>query len=366
MRIAHISDTHLGYRQYNLDVREQDIYDSFNQAIDIALEKEADVLIHAGDLFDSPTPPIKALYTLKDALKKIEGKMKFICVLGEHDTPKRRGMAPQKLFDVDLLGGNYSLDQMVIDDVLFAGISNLRGRATDHLKNELSKFDKIAEDYKGSVLIIHQAIKRFLPFEGAYQLKEDDLPRNATYYALGHIHARDMESFGKGKLAYSGSTEIMNKDEITSWEENGKGMYIVDIEDGNLDVETVNLDLRPQQKLQIEIENLEERLKKLSFEKKPILHLEIVGELIDKKAAYETLQEYLDENVVSYRPAFKDTRVRELEITKGAFNSGEVLKDYFEDDEKAEFALELFESLSIDEIEEAKSVANNRLEEGGF
>ena len=29
MRVAHMSDTHLGYRQYNLDEREKDFYDVF-------------------------------------------------------------------------------------------------------------------------------------------------------------------------------------------------------------------------------------------------------------------------------------------------------------------------------------------------
>ncbi|MBD3216469.1 MAG: DNA repair exonuclease, partial [Candidatus Lokiarchaeota archaeon] len=167
MRIAHISDTHLGYRQYNLDVREQDIYDVFNQAIDIALQERADILIHSGDLFDSPQPPIKALYTLKDALGKIENKMKVLCVLGEHDTPKRRGMAPHRLFDIfgiKVLGAKYQLEHSIIDDVLFAGISNLRGQASDHLKAELKKFDPLAEKYESSVLILHQALESYLPF----------------------------------------------------------------------------------------------------------------------------------------------------------------------------------------------------------
>jgi DNA repair exonuclease len=65
MRIAHISDTHLGHRQYNLDERESDIYEAFEQAVNKAIEERVDVLIHAGDLFDSPNPPIKALYVFR-------------------------------------------------------------------------------------------------------------------------------------------------------------------------------------------------------------------------------------------------------------------------------------------------------------
>ena len=35
MLFSHISDTHLGLKQYNSDEREQDVYDVFNQAVDI-------------------------------------------------------------------------------------------------------------------------------------------------------------------------------------------------------------------------------------------------------------------------------------------------------------------------------------------
>ncbi|MEM2850046.1 MAG: metallophosphoesterase, partial [Candidatus Bathyarchaeia archaeon] len=61
LRVAHVSDTHLGRRQYNLDERENDIYDVFNEIVERILEERVDVFIHSGDLFDSPTPPIKAL-----------------------------------------------------------------------------------------------------------------------------------------------------------------------------------------------------------------------------------------------------------------------------------------------------------------
>ena len=116
----------------------------------------------------------------------------------------------------------YDLDHIEVGGVLFAGISNVRGKYSEHLKEELKKFDDLAKGYDKSVLILHQAFKKFLPFEGAYQLTLDDLPRTANYYALGHIHGRQHEKFGKGILAYAGSTEITGKDEINSWKDRGR------------------------------------------------------------------------------------------------------------------------------------------------
>jgi len=42
MKFSHISDTHLGLIQYGLEEREQDIYNSFNQAMAFSMQKELD------------------------------------------------------------------------------------------------------------------------------------------------------------------------------------------------------------------------------------------------------------------------------------------------------------------------------------
>ncbi|MEM2303603.1 MAG: DNA repair exonuclease, partial [Candidatus Bathyarchaeia archaeon] len=144
MRIAHVSDTHLGRRQYNLDERENDIYDVFNEVVERILEERVDVLIHSGDLFDSPTPPIKALKNFKENLRKLQGRVKLITVLGDHDFPKRRGLPPHSLFEEVKVLGVGELEWLEVDGVLIAGISNLRGRSVELLKTELQKFDQVA------------------------------------------------------------------------------------------------------------------------------------------------------------------------------------------------------------------------------
>ena len=69
MRIIHLADTHLGFRQFagklhperRLNQRECDVYDVWHRAIDIAIERAVDAVVHAGDLFDSPRPSPRAL-----------------------------------------------------------------------------------------------------------------------------------------------------------------------------------------------------------------------------------------------------------------------------------------------------------------
>ncbi len=361
MRIAHISDTHLGYRQYNLDERENDFYEAFNEAIDKTLEERADILIHSGDLFDSPVPPIKALYTFKSALKKVEGKMKVFTVLGDHDAPKRRGMAPHKLFDVPVLGIS-RLECIEVGDTLIAGISNLRGTLVEQLKNELRKFDAIAEKYRHSVLIAHQAIETHLPFEGAYELKEDDLPKKATYYAFGHLHSRILERFGEGWLGYSGSTEIVVKDEISAWKKKGKGFYIVDI-DSDVTVHHIDLDIRPQFEVEVSVEELEKLAEYTKYPKQPVLHITVKGESINRQHVVERLEKLLKGSTLSYRYSFRELGEREVEIPKGPINLRAIFDEYLGDEKLSELALELYELLSEGNVSDAVSVAERFMEE---
>lgn len=362
MRIVHLADTHLGYRQYNLDERENDLYDVFDKAIDKAVEERADVLIHSGDLFDSPRPPIKALYRFKNAMEKIKGKMRVYTVLGDHETPKRRGMIPHRLFDIRVLGIG-KLEWEEVDGVLIAGISNLKGRGTELLKEEIRKFDAIAKNYKSSILVAHQAIDKYLPFEGAYELKEDELPKNATYYAFGHIHSRALKKFGGGYFAYAGSTEIFRKSEISSWRRDGKGFYLVDLEGDEVEVHKIDLDIRPQFEVEVEEGKIDEVLEYIDYPKPPILHITVKGTDINRQYVIEKLNELLQGRVLRFNPSFKDLSQPQLgELPKGSLNLESVIHEYLKDESLSKLAINLYKSLSKDDIEEAKKLAEEFLE----
>ncbi len=63
VRIAHISDTHLGYTRYaklcpetNRNQREVDVQEAYGRAVDEILDRDVDLVIHSGDVFDSVRP----------------------------------------------------------------------------------------------------------------------------------------------------------------------------------------------------------------------------------------------------------------------------------------------------------------------
>ncbi|MEM2939790.1 MAG: exonuclease SbcCD subunit D [Candidatus Bathyarchaeia archaeon] len=372
VRVAHVADTHLGFRQYNLEERERDIYDVMDEIAEKILEERADIVVHSGDLFDSPRPMAQAYYTFKKFLTKLDGRVEFFTILGDHDTPKRRGMPPQRLFDdrVHILGpeGDYQVVHLDGLDVLVAGISHVGRRYRDVLVEELKKLDSIAANYSVSIIALHQAIDRFFAFEEAFELRMDELPRNFRYYAMGHLHSRVRASFGAGELAYSGSTEIMKSDEIGDWEKRGKGFYVVDISKEKLDVREVDLErIRPQLEVKIDYANLDvklerfiESLKAYAHRKPSIVHVTVEGKEIDRQKAQQALNRALSGRVLYFRPRFLEEHEKSIiELKPGDINVNALLREYLRDEKVAELGYELYNVLRSGDIEEAKRIAED-------
>lgn len=369
VRVAHVADTHLGFRQYNLDEREQDIYDVMDEIANKILEERADIVVHTGDLFDSPRPTAQAYYAFKRFLAKLEGKTKVFSILGDHDTPKRRGMPPQRLFDdrIQILGlvcGEHQILHLNGQDVLVAGISHVGRRYRDLLIEELKKIDSVAASYPVSILALHQAIDRFFGLEEAFELRMDELPRNFKYYAMGHLHNRVQASFGNGMLAYSGSTEIIRSNEISEWEKYSKGFYIVDLDGSKVSIREINLEnVRPQLKVKMNYSDFDPQLKRFadslgSYVKPPIAHIVVEGREVDRQKVQQALNEALFGKVLHYRSQIvEESEKRLVELKPGEVNINVLLKEYFKDEKIAEFGYELFKVLRFGDVEEAKNIA---------
>ena len=95
MLFSHISDTHLGLVQYGSNEREQDVYDAFNQAIDISIKDQVDFVIFAGDIFENPKPNGNAILQMANALKRLkENDIDSFFILGEHDVSNIKHQNP--------------------------------------------------------------------------------------------------------------------------------------------------------------------------------------------------------------------------------------------------------------------------------
>jgi DNA repair exonuclease SbcCD nuclease subunit len=360
----------LGNRQYNLEERERDIYEVFDEIGDHILEEHADIVVHSGDLFDSPRPSTQAYYAFKGFLKRLDGKTRFFAILGDHDKPKVRGMPPHRLFDdqVQTLGvmGCPESQQLTVkgEKVLLFGLSNLSRTYRPLLAGELKKLEGLRISCDCSILMLHQAIDKFFPFQDAWEVSQADMPKNFNYYAMGHLHARVRASFGRGELAYPGSPEILRSDEIAGWKKLGKGFNVVDIQGNEVKVTEVNLErIRPQFDVTLRyarfMEELEKFVKSLrDSEKLPIVHVQVEGKDVDRQEVHKALSEALAGRVLTFRQSFAEeggTRLPELK--PGAFQVNQVLRDYMKDPKVAELAVEMFKCLRQGDTEGARTLA---------
>ena len=96
MRLAHFSDTHLGFSEFSridaasgLNAREVDAYNSFERAIQTIIELKPDLAIHAGDLFHTPRPSNRAIFKGLEGLKKlVDAGIPTVVIAGNHSTPR--------------------------------------------------------------------------------------------------------------------------------------------------------------------------------------------------------------------------------------------------------------------------------------
>jgi DNA repair exonuclease SbcCD nuclease subunit len=97
MRLVHLSDLHLGYRQYQrltpggVNQREADVAATFRAAIDRVIALRPDVVVVAGDIFHSVRPTNQAIlhgFMQFSRLMRALPDAVIVLVAGNHDTPR--------------------------------------------------------------------------------------------------------------------------------------------------------------------------------------------------------------------------------------------------------------------------------------
>ena len=286
MLFSHISDTHLGLVQYGSNEREQDVYDVFNQAIDTSIKDKVDFVIFAGDIFHVPNPNGTAIIQMANALKRLkENNIDSFFILGEHDISRIR-TTPIPYIYHNLGFSKYIGNGKPIEykGIMIAGLDKIRKTEMSQYEEVFSNLDKSAEKFSGhKILVLHQGITEFNKFAG--ELQSTDLPKNFTYYAMGHLHDKDVKQFNhlKGPIAYPGSIELTTSEGI---KEIKKGFFEVDISGEEAIPKWVELDTRPQFSFNTEykeltktIDQITEKISKLT--KKPMIQVKIEGEDIE-------------------------------------------------------------------------------------
>ena len=89
MRILHTGDLHIGKTVNNFNMLEDQKY-VLTQMVELVKEKNAQVFIIAGDVYDRAIPTAEAVSVFDDFIEKLhETGVTILCISGNHDSADR-------------------------------------------------------------------------------------------------------------------------------------------------------------------------------------------------------------------------------------------------------------------------------------
>ncbi len=237
MRVLHVSDTHLGYSAFSrldpvegINQRESDFYDAFRQAVDMAVNLRPDVLVHAGDLFDTVRPQNRAIdFALRQMIRLSEAGIETVLISGNHSTPRIRETG--SIFKIfEHLPHIHSVHEPGIAKVV---VGDLTVHAVPHsVTPPLHEVVRDAVPSKSTgrnMLVLHAGILGSKTYK-MDEFSEQEVPMSAIpngfdYVALGHYH--EFSEVGP-RMFYSGSTERLGFGEVGQT----KGVVEADLDNG--------------------------------------------------------------------------------------------------------------------------------------
>jgi DNA repair exonuclease SbcCD nuclease subunit len=372
MLFSHISDTHLGLVQYGSEERAQDVYDSFNQAIDVSIKDHVNFVIFAGDIFHVPNPSGTAIVQMGNGLKRLkQNNIDSFFILGEHDISRvRTTPIPYVYHNLEFSKYIGQGNPIEYKGILLAGFDKIRKPEIPQYEEKFAVVDKVAKNHSGhKILVLHQGVTEFNKFAG--EIQSTDLPKNFTYYAMGHLHDKDIKQFNhlSGPVVYPGSIELTTSEGI---KDTKKGFFEVDISGEEVEPNWIELDTRPQfsfktdyQELTKTIDEISEKI--INSRKKPIVEVRIQGEKIEPDHIQAqisrlnsivlrcfwriTTKQISDSSVFLDRPNVIDDEMFRLAV------------DALGSEQSAKFAIkELLPILSSGEIKEASQIVIENFE----
>ena len=231
---VHAADLHLGYAQYNLDVRREDFNVAFLELVDKTIELKPDFMIIAGDIFEHARPSNMTLENAITNFKRLrDAGIPVLTVDGSHDSAPNviTGTILNPLDSAGLIrylprheGASWRNESCYV-----YGIPNFRTprKTEEELPVFLENNKPTPDSSLFNILVFHMAldIPALKPPQMEAEAPPELLPEGFNYYAGGHIHTPYKFPFKNGLLTYSGSTETVSYEDA----ETEKGFYHVEV-----------------------------------------------------------------------------------------------------------------------------------------
>lgn len=265
MKIAIISDFHLGSKAGS--PREGDSFGQAREAFERALDLGAQLILVSGDIFDSRIPNQEVWseamriislasekenqeITLSETIGKEESEITALPlrgtpVIATHGNHERRGKGFVDSIDaLESAGLLIKLHHNTIvlntpeGKVAVHGMGYVPER---HAKDVLDKWNPKPVEDAVNILMVHQSLGRFTYSSGEDStLQPADLVKGFDFYISGHVHYKAESEIYDRPLIFPGSTIRTQLLPIEA--ETPKGFYMIDLENGQLDYEFVELE----------------------------------------------------------------------------------------------------------------------------
>lgn len=199
MRLVHVSDLHLGFRQYQRQTplghnqREADVASSFRNAIERTIELRPDLVVIGGDVFHNVRPTNPAIITAFRQFARLRAELPdalVVIVAGNHDLPRaaETGCILALFRDLGIVVVDREAQRLVFPerDVAILAVPDVPGARPALLPEP---------GYRWNVLLLHGEVQGMLPEHLAHvdrsqvEITEEELGAGRwSYVALGHYH----------------------------------------------------------------------------------------------------------------------------------------------------------------------------------
>jgi exonuclease SbcD len=372
LRILHTADVHLGARHADLGdqakaLRERQ-FAAFQATVELALAEKVDIVLIAGDLFDSNTQPRRSVERVAAELKRLgEGKIRTVIIPGTHDVFDRSSI--YRAYDLGAMAGSGPDDDLLTvltpdrpDVHLTACDVVVHGRCFTTKRAPHSPLQglDVAADERATwhVGLLHAAIAISGRTDGddVVVTREEIAASNLDFLALGHWHSSQQGKAGKVTWAYAGAPEPVAVDQDRA------GKVLLVVLDTTPQGKTVTVEERTVgktrfEKLELDVATLTDQpalVDQLRRKADPdlVLDTRLIGVRADE------LDLHVDEVEAELRPLFYKLRVRDMSmpaLSEGPLPSTETIAGAFVRDVQGRIT-ELEQSGSTEEAAELRDV----------
>lgn len=360
IKILHTADIHFdtpfsGMTPSEALKSKEELKQVFENIISIVLNKDIDILLIAGDVFDNLSVNKSTLYFIKNCLENIS-KVKVFISPGNHDPFNEKSFYSMVEWPENVHIFKGKMESVILEDLNTVVWGT--GFNTSHVNQSLLNEANRIEGYN-NLMVIHGELSSSKDGNEYNPITEEEIGRsNVDYIALGHRHKfSGIKKKDNTYYSYSGCPQGRGFDELDD-----KGVVFIELKDGVIESDFIRTSIRNYYEKEINIENLfgyNEVKNKIINEipekdrKNNFYKIILKGDVSEDFTLNESFMEELIKNEFYF--------VKVIDKSKIKLNMEELIKGY---SIKNIFAQKLYKKLQDAESEEEREMINLALKIG--